>query len=239
MSVRDAWEAEALNWLAWARQPGHDSYWRFHRDRFLELLPPPPALVLDVGCGEGRLPRDLKGAGYEVVGVDGSVTLIQHALEADPGGDYRVADAADLPFADASFPVVTAFMSLQDVDDADAAVRDIGRVLAPGGRVCLALVHPINSAGRFEEDVPDAPFIIRGSYFEPGRYADTVERDGLSMTFTSYHRPLQAYADALEAAGLLIERLVEVPDSSDPPGDRWRRLPLFLQIRALKPVATP
>src|SRR5918996_3535456 len=103
MTLRDAWEAEAHNWLAWARQPGHDSYWRFHRDRFLELLPPPPARLLDVGCGEGRLPRDLEAAGYDVVGVDGSATLIEHALAADPGGDYRVADAAALPLEDASF----------------------------------------------------------------------------------------------------------------------------------------
>jgi hypothetical protein len=37
MTLRDAWEAEAGNWLAWARTPGHDSYWRFHRERFLHL----------------------------------------------------------------------------------------------------------------------------------------------------------------------------------------------------------
>jgi SAM-dependent methyltransferase len=235
MTVRDAWESEARNWVAWARAPGHDSYWRFHRDRFLELLPAPPARVLDVGCGEGRLPRDLKGAGYDVVAVDGSATLIEHARRADPDGDYRVADAAALPFADRSFPIVTAFMSLQDMDDSDGAMREMARALEPGGRACLAVVHPINSAGQFEDAAPDAPFVIRGSYFEPRRYADTVERDGLTMTFTSYHRPLQAYAAALEAAGLLIERLVEVPDTSDPPGDRWRRLPLFLHVRAAKP----
>jgi hypothetical protein len=55
------------------------------------------------------------------------------------------------------------------------------------------------------------------------------------MTFTSQHRPLQTYADALSEAGLLIERLAEIPDMTDPPGDRWRRLPLFLHLRALKP----
>jgi SAM-dependent methyltransferase len=234
VTVRDAWEAEARNWLAWARTPGHDSYWQFHRDRFLELLPKPPASVLDVGCGEGRLPRDLKAAHYEVVGVDGSPSLIDHARQADPDGRYEVADAAHLPFEDGSFPIVTAFMSLQDVDNAAGALREIGRVLAAGGRACLAIVHPINSAGRFEQRSEDAPFIIRGSYFEQRRYADTVERDGLSMTFTSYHRPLQAYAEWLESAGLFIERLVEVEDTSDPPGDRWRRLPLFLHIRAAR-----
>ena len=33
MTLRDAWDAEADNWVRWARAPGHDSYWRFHRDR--------------------------------------------------------------------------------------------------------------------------------------------------------------------------------------------------------------
>ena len=236
MTLRDAWEAEARNWVAWARAPGHDSYWQFHRDRFLTLLPPPPATVLDVGCGEGRLPRDLKALGYSVIGVDGSPTLIGHAAEADPEGDYRVADAAQLPFGDASFQLVTAFMSLQDVDDLDGAASEIGRVLVPGGHVCLAIVHPIASAGGFEERRADAPLIIRDSYLDSRRYSDVVERRGLRMTFSSIHRPIEAFVAALAAAGLLVERMAEIPDGTHPPGDRWQRIPIFLHIRALKPT---
>ena len=73
------------------------------------------------------------------------------------------------------------------------------------------------------------------SYLEERRYADAVERDGLPMTFTSLHRPLEAYFDAIEWAGLLVERLAEVPDTTVAPGDRWQRIPLFLHIRAIKP----
>ena len=235
MNLRDAWEAEARNWVAWARKPGHDSYWTFHRDRFLQLLPPPSGPTLDLGCGEGRFPRDLKERGYEVIGVDASPTLIEHAQEADPDGDYRVADAANLPLADASVPLVTALLSLHDMDDMDGAVAESARVLVPGGRLCAAVVHPINSAGKFVSSTPEARFIIRESYFEQRRFADVVARDGLQMTFTSRHRPLEAYFAALESAGLLVERLAEVPDSTDPPGDRWQRLPLFLHFRAVKP----
>jgi SAM-dependent methyltransferase len=236
MTLGDRWEAEALNWVAWARRPGHDSYWQFHRDRFLTLLPPAGGTLLDVGCGEGRLPRDLKARGYGVIGIDVSPTLIEHARQADPGGDYRVADAAALPMADVSVDIVTAFMSLHDVDDMEAAVDEIARVLVPGGRACLALVHPINSEGRFEARTPDAPFVMRDSYFEARRYADSVERDGLVITFDGIHRPLQSIAAALENAGLLIERIVEVPDPTDPPGDRWQRIPLFLNVRAVRPA---
>jgi SAM-dependent methyltransferase len=237
MSMRDAWEAEAANWIAWARTPGHDSYWRFHAERFFELLPPAPCETLDVGCGEGRLPRDLKARGYSVIGVDGSATLIEQARAADPSGDYRLADAAALPIGDGAVPLVTAFMSLQDIDDMPAAVREAARVLVPGGRLCVAIVHPINSAGDFESLEPDAAFVIRGSYFERRRYEDTFERNGLRMTFVSEHRPLQDYVAAIEAAGMLVERLVEIPDTT--PGrvlHRWQRLPLFLHLRAVKSV---
>ncbi len=207
MSLRDAWEAEARNWVAWARSPGHDSSWQFHRDRFLQLLPPPKGLTLDIGCGEGRFPRDLKAREYGVIGVDASPTLIEHAREAEPGGDYRVADAAHLPLADASVQLVTALLSLHDMDDMDdmddmeGAIAEAARVLVPGGRLCAAVVHPINSGGKFESSAADAAFIIRDSYFEQRRYSDAIERDGLRMTFTSRHRPLEAYFAALESAG--------------------------------------
>ena len=124
-------------------------------------------------------------------------------------------------------------MSLHDVDDMPAAVREAGRVLVPGGRLCLAIVHPINSGGGFASTDADAPFVISASYFTPRVSAERIERDGLEMTFVSEHRPLEAYVAALASAGFLVERLVEVPDSSAPPGDRWQRIPLFLQIRAV------
>src|SRR4051795_6632429 len=127
MSLQDAWEAEARNWIAWARKPGHDSYWRFHRDAFLAGLPSPPARVIDLGCGEGRLPRDLEQRGYTVIGIDPSPTLIGAAREADPAGDYRIADAAAVPLADATADAVTAFMTPQDIDDLDGAMREAFR----------------------------------------------------------------------------------------------------------------
>ena len=148
VSLRDAWESEARNWIAWARAPGHDSYWKFHRDAFLPSLPLPPRRVVDVGCGEGRLSRDLQRLGYEVTGVDGSPTLIAAAREADPAGRYELADAAALPLPDACADLVTAFMSFHDIDDLDGALGEVARVLVPGGRLRSAIVHPINSAGR-------------------------------------------------------------------------------------------
>jgi SAM-dependent methyltransferase len=232
----DAWSEHAAQWIAWARAPGHDSYWSFHRDAFLELVPSPGRATLDIGCGEGRLSRDLRALGHDVTGVDLSPAMVEAARAAEPAIPVHEADAKQLPFGDASFDCVVAFMSLQDVDDLESSVREASRVLAPGGRLVLAVVHPLNSAGVFQGDEADAPLVVDGSYLARSYYADTVERDGLAMTFVSAHRPIQAYVDALADAGLLVERLREVglPEAAvmGERQRRWQRIPLFLHVRA-------
>jgi ubiquinone/menaquinone biosynthesis C-methylase UbiE len=240
ISLSQAWEQEAERWAQWARKPGHDSYWQFHRDQFLPLVPVCGTQTVDVGCGEGRLCRDLKQLGHNVIGVDASETLIRLAQEADPEGTYICADAAALPLADDLADLVVAFMSLQDVDDLNQAVSEIARVLSKGGRACAAIVHPLNSAGNFAGQEPDAEFVIKGSYLDEFRYSDSLERDGLEMTFNSLHRSLECYSRAIEKAGLLIEAIREhrVPDNAVLKGSarRWQRLPLFMHIRAVKPI---
>jgi ubiquinone/menaquinone biosynthesis C-methylase UbiE len=234
MELGDFWERQAEAWVRWAREPGHDSYWLFHRDRFLELLPPPGSLTVDVGCGEGRFSRHLKELGHTVLAVDRSSTMVQHAREADPDLDVREADAAALPLEDGAADLVVSFMSLMNMDDLGGAVHEAARVLGPSGRYCVAIVHPLNTAGAFTSRQDDAPFVIEGSYFERTQKEVPVERDGLRMTFLDAHRPLEDYFQALEAAGLLVEHLREIPDTSDSEGAlRWRRVPLFLHIRAL------
>jgi SAM-dependent methyltransferase len=234
-----AWREQADAFVAWAREPHHDSYWRFHRDVFLELLPPPGRRTLDLGCGEGRLSRDLKRLGHSVVGVDLSPRMVDAAREADPEIEVHVADASELPFTAASFDCVVAFMSLQDVDPFERAIEEAARVLEPGGRFCVAIVHPLNSAGGFDGDAAGSPFVISGSYLDPSHYVDRFARDGLELELFSAHRPLQAYTEALTGAGFLIERLREpaVPEHGiqNPHSRRWQRLPLFLHLRALNP----
>ena len=237
--LSEDWEAAARDWAEWARRPGHDSYWRFHKEPFFALLPAPGKLTIDIGCGEGRVARDLKALGHNVVAVDVSPTMVEFAKAADPSMQVMVADAARLPFDDGAADLAIAFMSLQDVDDMPMAIQEAGRVLERGGAFCLSVVHPINSAGRFEGLDPDARFVIDNSYLEPHRYQDSIERDGLRMTFSSRHWPLEAYFRALQRSGFLVEALTEPTENAESVGERpararWRRLPLFLDLRARK-----
>ena len=230
MSLRESWEEQAPNWIRWAREPDHDSYWKFHREPFLSSLPAPGRLTLDVGCGEGRVSRDLRAAGHRVIGIDPAPSMIAAARDADPDGEYVETDASDLPFEDDSADLAVAFMSLMDMDDMPGAVREIGRVLQPGGRLVAAVVHPINSAGNFASEADDAPLVIE-SYLDRRPYTDVLERAGLPMTFHSIHFTLEDYSRALEAAGFLIEQVQELYDDENP---HWSRVPLFLRWTAVK-----
>jgi SAM-dependent methyltransferase len=229
--LRGAWHDHAAEWVAWAREPDHDHFfWRLSMPALLELLPAPGRATLDLGCGEGRLARILTERGHSVVGVEGSPALAAAARTASPELEVHVGDAADLPFADAAFDLVVASMTLLNFDDMPGAVREVARVLEPGGRFCMSLVHPWNSL----KELPD--------YFAERAYGETRERGGLAMTFYDTHRPLEAYARALEAAGLAIEAIREpVPDddhvAAHPSVERWRRTPVFLVMRACRPAA--
>jgi SAM-dependent methyltransferase len=232
MSFNADWEREAANWLAWARTPGHDVYWHY-RSAFFELVPPAGSATLEIGCGEGRVARDLAARGHRVTGVDAAPTLLEAAAEAHPEGRYLLADASELPFEDASFDLVVAYNSLMDVQDMPGAVREAARVLRPRGHLCVCVTHPLADAGRFAAEEDDAPFVIAGSYLESRRFEGRFERDGLEMTFRGWSYPLETYSRALEAADLHIEALREPPmPDGDADQARWRRVPMFLMFRA-------
>jgi hypothetical protein len=84
----------------------------------------------------------------------------------------------------------------------------------------------------WEAAAGDAPFLIEGSYPEAAPADWALDRDGITLTFHSGHRPIQAYSRALEGAGLLIEAIRETraPDAavaSAPRERRWQRIPMF------------
>jgi SAM-dependent methyltransferase len=239
MEMADHWERQALNWAAWTRGPVPDAY-QDYAPAFFTLLPPPSGRVLELGCGEGRVCRDLTARGYSITGVDVAPTMVRLARESDPAGDYRVSDAAALPFGDAEFELVFAYNSLMDVDDLEGAVREAARVLEPGGRFAICVTHPLADAGMFAAVEADAPFVIKGSYLARRHFdGPPTQRNGVTMEFRGWAYPLEAYVKALSQAGMLIEALQEpaVPEAAvtrDPAEARWQRIPAFLFLRAIK-----
>ncbi len=239
--MRDGWESEAASWAAVARTPGYDhSHDQVNLPALAGLLPGPGRGTLDLGCGEGRLSRFLRSIGHRVTGADAAPTMVRLAAGHPDAGPVVLADAAVLPFRDAAFDLVVAYMCLHDMDRMRQAVAEAARVLEPGGRLCAVIPHPVNSAGEFRGRDGDAPFLIEGSYLDPAPLRDTLDRGGIHLTFHSEHRPIEAYLRALEAAGLLTETIREPgsPDhavAGDPAARRWQRVPQFLHLRAVRP----
>jgi ubiquinone/menaquinone biosynthesis C-methylase UbiE len=125
------WDDRAEQWLAWARTPNFDGYWAC-RDAFFDRVAPAPGrAALEVGCGEGRVARDLAARRHLVTAIDASAILVADALEVDPDGHYAVGLAEDLPFEAGSFDLVVAYNSLMDVDDMPGAVAEAARVRGP------------------------------------------------------------------------------------------------------------
>jgi SAM-dependent methyltransferase len=227
-SLSDAWEAKAAEWAAWARTPGHDKFFtQLNWPAFVALLPEAGGRTLDIGCGEGRVGRELSRHGHRVTGVDSSPTLAALAREAGGYEQVICGSATEMPFAEAEFDLAVSFMSLITVDDLAGAVRETARVLAPGARFCIAILHPLN---RPEAAIRD--------YFREYRVADPIERGGVRMVFEDVHRPLSDYTAALTDAGFVIEQLTEPCLSEDEaraadgdPVAGATRKPYFLHLR--------
>lgn len=116
-------------YAAWARA-GQDLLYAPALDAVVELLPPPPLEVLDVGCGEGRLGKALLARGYDVVGVDLDPAMVALASEYHPA---QLADATALPFAPEQFDAVVSAHVFMEIESLDAALTELSRVVRLNG----------------------------------------------------------------------------------------------------------
>jgi SAM-dependent methyltransferase len=209
------WSRVSSKWIEWARAPNHDAFWAY-REALLAFVGRGEGEALDVGCGEGRVSRELKACGYRVTASDPVRELVNAAREAQSADDYAIASGTDLPFEDARFDLVMAYNVLMDVEDVSATLKEIRRVLRPAGMLVISIVHPFSDRGRFAGTETNAPFVLEGTYFGRQRFEGVEERDGLRMHFAGWSQPLEAYVTALEGAGLAITSLREpIPQAGD------------------------
>jgi ubiquinone/menaquinone biosynthesis C-methylase UbiE len=99
-----------------------------------------PEIILDVGCGTGRL---LRAAGTRwphaaLIGVDAAEGMVEVARSLTPGATFYVAMAEALPLPDASVDLALSTTSFHHWSDQAAGIREVARVLRPGGRFFLA-----------------------------------------------------------------------------------------------------
>ena len=143
-----------------------------------------PGRALDAACGTGRHARRLADLGHEVTGVDLTPEMLERARERVPEARFAEGDLRALPAPDAAFDLVVCGLALAHVPDLRPAVAELARVLRPGGRLVVSVLHPFQAHLGWH-----APF--RGS-------------DGARGFVREHPHTHSEYLAAFDAAGLAL-----------------------------------
>jgi ubiquinone/menaquinone biosynthesis C-methylase UbiE len=197
------------------------------------LLPPLDGRhVLDAGCGTGRTSAHLADAGAEVVGFDASPEMLHRARERVPTASFLLADLAEpLPFDDQSFDVIVASLVIHYLEDWVSPLRELRRVLRPGGAFVLSTHHP----------AMDLELSSSGDYYATELVVDRWLVGDREYEVPFWRRPLSKMFQAFTDSGFLIDQLTEpqpLPECRHLFPEAWERLtqrPQFLFLR-LTPV---
>ncbi len=167
--------------------------------------------VLDAGCGSGPLSQALRAKGAVVSGFDLSPAMVELARERlGEDADLRVADlGAPLPYPDDRFDLVVASLSLHYVQDWASALAELRRVLKPGGRLTVSIIHPMVYAIVYPE----------ADYFALTQYSEDYDYGDQTVWMTYWHRPLQDVLNAFIDAGFAIKTVTEPPPVADTPAE--------------------
>jgi SAM-dependent methyltransferase len=173
--------------------------------------------VLNIGCGEGQVSRRAVEEGAAtVIGIDPTWAQLIEAQRRGGGVQYARATAHALPFLDGAFDAVVACLVFEHIVVVDEAIREVSRVLAPGGRFLFFLNHPLlqtPNSGWIDDQILDPP----EQYWRVGAYLDEsvmIEEVAKGVHLPYVHRPLSRYVNALAANGLFIEAMFEPPPPS-------------------------
>ena len=156
--------------------------------------------ILDIGCGTGRHTAAILDAGADsVVALDLTPEMLRRArakLDGRPAHFLRHGFPTPLPFRDDCFDLAVLGLVAEHLQSLSEALREVARVLTPGGRVVLSALHP-DMTGK-------------------GQTARFIDPEtGLRRRIITYHRSEDQYLAAAEAAGLAVESVMTlvVPES--------------------------
>ena len=224
--VRAIYDAMAADYAAVENNP-YNAY--YEQPNLRALLPPVAGRrVLDAGCGAGRTSAWLVEQRAEVVGIDASPEMLRRARERVPAASFALADLAQpLAFDNGSFDVAVAALVMHYLRDWVPTLRELRRVLRPGGVFVLSTHHP----------AADAELTGSGDYFAIELVHDRWTFGGREHDVRFWRRSLSAMFAEIRDGGFHIDELVEprpLPQIRERFPDHWERLttkPHFLLLR--------
>jgi ubiquinone/menaquinone biosynthesis C-methylase UbiE len=170
--------------------------------------------ILDAGCGEGFLSRLMAERGASVTAVDYSAKLLEIAKE-------RTADHLQIEYLHASlehldmlnddtFDIVASCVVIQDVPDYQAAIKEMYRVLQPGGTCILAITHPcVSSDGGWVKDSKGKKQYWKVDNYFYERAFEIPLIPNSDNNPIGFHRTLTSYYRKIIGAGFMIEDMME------------------------------
>lgn len=191
-----------------------------------ELLDRPAedgAVCLEIGCGTGVHAATVRALGWAPVGIDISAGMLRHATDRMP---VIRADVEQLPFASGSVPAVIAMWVHTDMPKYPSIVREVARVLRPGGLFVHIGTHPCFCGGFADRSDLDA-VVIRPGYLDGHWTMASYTNRGIRDKVGASHWPLPALLSMVVDAGLTFERFTE----------GGRPSPVMLGWAARKPAA--
>jgi SAM-dependent methyltransferase len=241
--VRDGWDIFRVHW---------------NNPAFLEFVGDLSGkTVLDAGCGEGNNTRIFARRGARMTGADLSAKMIELARAEEAreplGIRYERASYTDLSdFAAESFDAVVSTMALMDGPDFPAAMREIARVLRPGGTLAYSILHPCfatKGMGWVNDDSGRAVKFTVADYFNSEPFVEYWKfghapnnADVEAFGVPRFDRTLADYINPTIAAGLRLEKICEprAPESAcalyPEAFTKFRdHIPWFFYVRASKP----
>lgn len=161
-----------------------------------------PGPALDAGCGTGRHAGHLVERGHDVIGIDLTPEMLSYARTAVPQAEFLEADLAHIPADDEQFALVVCGLALAHVADLGTAVDELARVLRPGGRLIVSVLHPFQA------------FL--------GWHAPFADAEGARRFVREHAHSHADYLTAFHTARLRVEHLIE-PALTEPEVQAKRR----------------
>lgn len=229
----------------------------FNSPMFFELLPDIKGKKgLDIGCGNGYQTRKLADLGAEMTGIDICEAFLETAVDREransKGINYINCNAVNTPFPDGTFGFATAIMSLMDMTDPVAAIKEAFRVIKPGGFLQFNICHP-NTDMSYRRVAFDQNYnvigLTIGGYYNAKPAIDEWMFGGASeetrqilpvFKIPCIRLTLSQWVNCLIETGFVIEKMGE-PYPSPEIVEKYPQLkaaalmPFFLHIRSRKP----